>query len=260
MRRIDAGVDAHRGDEVVDGAGGDAVDVGLHDHRVERLVDAPARFEELGEERSLAELRDADLGVAGLRGQGARSGAVAVRDAVVGAFVAGGADLLGGFGVDQRLERLLGELADEVGAVADAERVKQFGQGGIGQGHRCGLLGVHLVVHIEHHADGSPRGGPGPLPETPPLHGTHTRSKVDAGLSPLLRAICAGLTVRLLACSAVTGYPAWPDDAEGRGARGQPAGPDVGAQHTSGWSWGGTASRPNSHRFAAIVIDFGPGQ
>jgi hypothetical protein len=39
----DAGIHAQGGDEVIDAAGGDPVDVGLHDHRVQRLVNAPAR-------------------------------------------------------------------------------------------------------------------------------------------------------------------------------------------------------------------------
>ena len=116
----DAGIDAHRGDEVIDGAGGHAVDVGLHDHRVERLVDAAAGLEQLGEERALAQLRDPHSQVPGLRRQRPGPDAVAVRHPIVGAFVAAGANLLGGFGVDQRLERPLGELSDEVGAVADA--------------------------------------------------------------------------------------------------------------------------------------------
>ena len=59
-------VDTERGDQVVDGAGGHAVDVGLHHDGVERLVDPPARLEDAREERALAQLRDAQLDVAGL--------------------------------------------------------------------------------------------------------------------------------------------------------------------------------------------------
>ncbi|MGC8463891.1 MAG: hypothetical protein ACP5P9_09530, partial [Acidimicrobiales bacterium] len=43
---------------------------------------------------------------------------------------------------------------------SDAERAEQLGQGRIGQSHRCDLLVVHLWVHTEHHAGGSPGGGP----------------------------------------------------------------------------------------------------
>lgn len=41
-------------DRVVDGAGGDAVDAGLHDDRVEGLVDAAAALQQGGEEASRA--------------------------------------------------------------------------------------------------------------------------------------------------------------------------------------------------------------
>lgn len=51
-----------------------------------------------------------------------------MRDTVAGAFVTAGADHLGGLGVDQLLEYPLGELANKIGAIANAERVKQFGQ------------------------------------------------------------------------------------------------------------------------------------
>ena len=53
-------------DQVVDRPGGDPVDVGLHDHGVEGLVDAPAGLEDGGEEAALAELGDGQLHVAGL--------------------------------------------------------------------------------------------------------------------------------------------------------------------------------------------------
>jgi hypothetical protein len=45
---------AHRDHQVLHAAGRDAVDVGLHHHRIQRLVDATARFEDRGEERSAA--------------------------------------------------------------------------------------------------------------------------------------------------------------------------------------------------------------
>jgi len=48
----DARVDTQRRDQVVDRPGGHAGHVGLHYHRVQRLVDAPARFEDQREERT----------------------------------------------------------------------------------------------------------------------------------------------------------------------------------------------------------------
>src|SRR4051794_13415884 len=53
-----------RDHQVVDAAGRDAVNVGLHHHRIQRLVDAAARLQDAGEERSLAELGDPQLDVA----------------------------------------------------------------------------------------------------------------------------------------------------------------------------------------------------
>jgi len=46
----DPRVRAHRFDEVVDAAGGHAVDVGLHHDRVQGLVDATAGLEDDGQE------------------------------------------------------------------------------------------------------------------------------------------------------------------------------------------------------------------
>ena len=62
-------------DEPVDLARGYAVDVGLHDHRPQRLVDASARLEQGREEGTLADLRDVQLDITGL---------AAVRQAVDG--------------------------------------------------------------------------------------------------------------------------------------------------------------------------------
>jgi hypothetical protein len=49
----------------------------------------------------------------------------------LGALVAADSDLLGGFGLDELVKRPLGELTDQVGAVADAQSIEQFGQGRI---------------------------------------------------------------------------------------------------------------------------------
>ena len=56
---------AHRLDQVVDRAGRDALDVGLLDHRGQRLLGHPARLEEAREVAALAQLRDAQLDRAG---------------------------------------------------------------------------------------------------------------------------------------------------------------------------------------------------
>jgi hypothetical protein len=62
----DAGVDAQGLHEVVDLARRDAVGVGLHHDRPQGTVDAPARLQERGEERSGAQLGDPQLQIAGL--------------------------------------------------------------------------------------------------------------------------------------------------------------------------------------------------
>jgi hypothetical protein len=49
----DGGVDAERGDQVVDRPGGGTVDVGLNHHRIQRLVDASRRSEDDREEQAL---------------------------------------------------------------------------------------------------------------------------------------------------------------------------------------------------------------
>jgi hypothetical protein len=125
-------VDAEGGDQVVDGAGGDAADVGLHDDCVERLVDAAARFEDDREVRPLAQLRDPQLDVAGLGGQQPVTCAVALGGPGIGAFVSGSADPLGRLGLDQLLHHHPHRLADQVDAFAGAKRLEQLGHGRLG--------------------------------------------------------------------------------------------------------------------------------
>jgi hypothetical protein len=69
LRLGDAGIDAQGADQVVDLAGGGAVDVGLHHDRQQRPVDAPAGFQQRREERALPQFWDAQFDVAGLGGQ-----------------------------------------------------------------------------------------------------------------------------------------------------------------------------------------------
>jgi hypothetical protein len=65
---LDPRVRTQGADEVVNGAGGDPVDVGLHHHRVQRLIDPPPRLQDGREEAALAQLGNAQLYVAGLGG------------------------------------------------------------------------------------------------------------------------------------------------------------------------------------------------
>jgi hypothetical protein len=69
----DAGVGAQRAHQVVDLARGDAVQIGLHHHGEQRLVDPPAALQQRGEERLGAQLRDPQLQIPGRRSQRAWS-------------------------------------------------------------------------------------------------------------------------------------------------------------------------------------------
>ena len=93
-------------------AGGDPAHVGLHDHGVEGLVDAPAGLEDRGEEAAFPQLGDAELDVAGLGRDQARPVPVALGHPPFGAFIASGADLGGRFGLDQLLEDVAHGVAD----------------------------------------------------------------------------------------------------------------------------------------------------
>ena len=120
LRLGDARVDTQRGDQIVHGSGRDAGDVGLHHHRVQRLIDAATGFEDQWEERALAQLRDAQVDVTRLGRQRPRPGAIAFGDPCVGAFVAGGADHVGRFGFDELLQHHADRFADQIHGLAGA--------------------------------------------------------------------------------------------------------------------------------------------
>ena len=116
---------------------GHAVDVGLHHHRVQRLVDPPPRRQDAREERpGRAASGTARCDVTGLGGQQPRPGPVAFGHPRLGAFVAAGADRGGRLGLDQLLHHDPDTLADQVDALAGAEHLQQLGQGRLRQGHR----------------------------------------------------------------------------------------------------------------------------
>jgi hypothetical protein len=110
----DPGVGAERFDQVVDLARGHAVQVGLHDHREQRLVDPTPAFQQAREERSGPKLGDPQLQVTSGRGQDPAPRAVALSRALIGAFPRARADHTGQLGVDQRLVDRLGRRADPV--------------------------------------------------------------------------------------------------------------------------------------------------
>ena len=63
--------------------------------------------------------------------------------ACVGALVPASADVLGGLGIDQRLEHQREPLADDVQVTASTQCIQQLGQGRLAEGHRGELLGVN---------------------------------------------------------------------------------------------------------------------
>jgi phage I-like protein len=89
------------------------------------LIDATTELENRREQGALTEFRDAELQVAGLSQQRLGTTTVAFSHAVLDAFIAAGADCLVGLGLDQYLEHATGDLTDQIGAVADADRVEQ---------------------------------------------------------------------------------------------------------------------------------------
>ena len=101
---------AHRLHQLVDRAGRDALDVGLLDHRGERLLGRPARLEEPGEVAALSQLRDLQIDRAGAR----LPEPVAVAVAAVGPL---GASLaVGGRAqaLDVHLHHALGDVLDHL--------------------------------------------------------------------------------------------------------------------------------------------------
>ncbi len=120
----DPGLDAQGGDEVIDLARADPVDVGLHDDRPQCPVDAPAGFEQGWEEGALAELGDAQLDIAGLGRQQACATAVAMGRALLAALVAASADGLAGFELDELLEDEAHGLAQRVGTVTGTDGIE----------------------------------------------------------------------------------------------------------------------------------------
>jgi hypothetical protein len=136
LRLGDPSVHTQGLDQVVDLAGGGAVQVGLHDHREQRLIHPPAAFQQRREERPGPQLRDPQLQIPG-RGR-ERLGAVpvALRDPLAGAFVRAGADHRGQLGLDQRLIDRRRGLPDSFFDITTLEHLEYLEQGRLVQSHR----------------------------------------------------------------------------------------------------------------------------
>ena len=114
LRAGDTSIRADRGDQGVDLPGGDALDPGLHVHRVEGLIDPPPGLEDRREEAPRAEFGDREGDVAHLGGEQARSTAVAVAEPFVGELMALGTEHGGNLQLDQLLQAVAGQLRDQL--------------------------------------------------------------------------------------------------------------------------------------------------
>lgn len=120
----DPGVTTQGGDQIIDRAGRHAVHVGLHDHRIQGLVDATTSFQQRREEAAFTQLGDLQVEVPGLGRQHFGAAAVAFGHPPLGAFITPRSDHRGRLSVDQRLQTELGQLTDQIGALTDIERGK----------------------------------------------------------------------------------------------------------------------------------------
>ena len=137
-------------------AGGDPVDVGLHHHRVQRLVDPPPRVDDRREEAAMAQLGDAQLDVTGLGASTADArGAVAFGDASVDTLIAASADVLGGFDLDQLLQHQLHGVTDQIHSFAGTERGRAARTRQTHTGPSVNFsFSASWLEHTENHADG----------------------------------------------------------------------------------------------------------
>ena len=121
LRLGDAALGTERRHQRIDLAGRDPTDVGLHDHRVQRLVHPAAGFEDRGEEAAGAQFGDLQREIPHLGGQGARPVAVAVAESLLSTLMAvstqKGCDLQ----LDQPLQAVASQLGDQLPGAAAIE-------------------------------------------------------------------------------------------------------------------------------------------
>ena len=117
---------AHGLDQIIDRAGRDALDVGLLDHRRERLLGHPPRLQKAGEVAALAQLRDAQLDRAGTGLPVAIAVAVAVVDALRAALAMGGAGQALDLQFHQPLRGKADHLAQQIGIRALLQQVRRL--------------------------------------------------------------------------------------------------------------------------------------
>lgn len=107
----DAALGTQRRYQGIDLAGGDATDVGLHDYRVQGLIDPATGLQDRGQEAPLAEFGDQQVDVTHLGGQAAGPVAVAVAEPFFAALMA----VVTQKGSDLQLDQLLQAVARQLG-------------------------------------------------------------------------------------------------------------------------------------------------
>ena len=110
----DAALNTQGRHQGIDLAGGDAVDVRLHDDAVEGLIDAATGLEDRGQVAACALLGDHQVDVADLGSQVSWPVAIAVAEPIVTALVALGAEHGRNLQLDQLLQAVAHDLRDEL--------------------------------------------------------------------------------------------------------------------------------------------------
>ena len=121
LRLGDAALGAQRRHQGIDLAGGDAVDVGLHDHRVQGLIDPAARLQDRGNEAAGSQFGDLQREITHLGGEGAGAVAVAIPQALVGSLMALSTKEGGNLQLDQLLQAMACQLRDQFPGAAAIE-------------------------------------------------------------------------------------------------------------------------------------------
>ena len=109
----DAALRAQRRHQGIDLPGGDATDVGLHDHCVQGLIDPAAGLEYRGEKAAGSQFWDLQREIPHLGGQGAGPVTVAVAESLLAALMAVGTQKGSDLQLDQLLQAACGQLGDQ---------------------------------------------------------------------------------------------------------------------------------------------------
>jgi hypothetical protein len=133
----DAAVSTQRPHQIVDLASGDAVQIRLHDHREQRLIDPAAPLQQRGKERPGPQLGNAQLQIPGRCRQHPGPVAVALGQPIGRPLMRGGADHSRELGLDEGLIDGLGGLANTVVDLGDRECVQDLQQCRLVKGHRA---------------------------------------------------------------------------------------------------------------------------